>query len=114
MENEKTWIICVGGSDVDGIDVVKFTGTRSAVIDRIWSIMETMKTEDDYEDDEDMQCPKDSIDEGDRIYGYVVFHDHHVDIEAYEIDEIKENADFYSSAAAKPIWYEGANGLERV
>lgn len=103
MDKIKTYIIGVGGSDCDGVDFEIFTGTRKNVIDRIWDIMEELRLED--EEDEDIVCTKEYIGrEKERLYGYVCYYDHHVDIEAKALEEILENQNFYSSAAAKPIW----------
>ena len=108
MDEIKTYIIGVGGSDCDGIDFEIFTGTRKNVIDRIWDIMEELRLED--EEDPDIRCEKSEIGSYDtphgcrRLYGYVCYYDHHVDIEAKPIDEIIENQKFYSSDANRPIW----------
>lgn len=108
MDEIKTYIIGVGGSDCDGIDFEIITGTKEDVIDRIWEIMEEFRLED--EEDPDIRCEKneigvyDKLHGCDRLYGYVCYYDHHVDIEAKALDEILENQDFYSSDAAKPIW----------
>lgn len=108
MDEIKTYIIGVGGSDCDGIDFEIFTGTREGVIDRIWNIMEELRLED--EEDPDIRCEKDEIGiynkihDCYRLYGYVCYYDHHVDVEAKALDEILENQNFYSSDANKPIW----------
>ena len=81
---------------------------KENVIDRIWEIMEELRLED--EEDPDIRCEKneigvyDKLHGCDRLYGYVCYYDHHVDVEAKALDEILENQNFYSSDAAKPIW----------
>ena len=67
MDEIKTYIIGVGGSDCDGVDFEIFTGTRENVIDRIWNIMEELRLED--EEDPDIRCEKDEISNSSRYRG---------------------------------------------
>ena len=88
------WLICYGGSDMDGVNVELFVGTADDVKAKLVEDVETWIEEEEWEKAEYYTDSVDSVEARvyvngpDGYYAYVSFENYHVDIEAIPVQNV--------------------------
>ena len=93
MREKKTWIIGIGGTEIDGVILKKFVGTEAGVKTKLMKLIREDRNADreiwDYGTERKSEltmCPDGSIG------GYNCFASYHIDYSAKPIEAIKEVA----------------------
>lgn len=96
MDKKRDWIIGIGGSDNDGVNMYRFTGTTSAVKKELVRLVKEARDEDANIWDfgtEDVSEMQERSDGSGSYYAYACFSDYHIDYEATPLAYImKEDA----------------------
>lgn len=84
------WIICIGGSDEDGVIAYYFTGTKDEVKELLARKVKALIREETSEEAEYFTESADDVEERPcSLYAFVSFENYHVDIEAIRAEEVR-------------------------
>lgn len=90
MANTKrTWIIGIGGSDVDGVVFGQFFGTEAQVKKKLVELIRADKKEDKGSWDFGTESQKELQTDERGIYGYNCFSNYHIDYQAKPLGDIR-------------------------
>lgn len=94
---KKSWTIGIGGSNADGVDVLRVIGTEEQIKEYLFDLIQEEREEVaegyfDYYESGTEDISELEVRSYGRIYGYNCFSDYHTDYEAIpdDIIEIKE------------------------